>query len=55
MREETWRAYLYCREHDMGLAGDADDDRTLLDGFLCVFYLEDATLWRAKWIVSTVD
>ena len=42
------REYLYCGEHDVGLAGDSDDDRSLLDGFLCVLYLKDATLWRAE-------
>lgn len=31
----------------MGLADDAYDDGTLLDGFLCVFDLKDTALWRA--------
>jgi hypothetical protein len=31
----------------MGFADDPDDDGTLLDGFLCVFHLEDAALWGA--------
>lgn len=31
----------------MCLAGDADDHGSLLDGFLCVFNLEDAALGRA--------
>lgn len=34
-------------EDSMGLADDAYDDGTLLDGFLCVFDLEDTALWRA--------
>lgn len=37
----------------MCLADDAHDDRTLLDGFLCVFNLEDATLWRAVLVSET--
>lgn len=31
----------------MGFADDADDDGTLLDGFLCIFDLEDSALGRA--------
>ena len=36
--------YLECGEYGVGFADDADDDRTLLHGFLCVLDLEDAAL-----------
>lgn len=34
-------------EHGVGLGDYADDDGTLLDGFLGIFDLEDTTLRRA--------
>jgi len=28
---------------------DTDDNGTLFDGFLSIFHLKDAALWRATW------
>jgi hypothetical protein len=39
-----WTRYLEGSEDGMCLADDSDDDGTLLDGFLRVLDLEDATL-----------
>lgn len=36
----------------MGFADNADDDGTLLDGFLCVFHLEDAALRGAGLLLA---
>ena len=36
----------------MCFTAKTDGDGTLLDGFGCVFYLEDAALWGAMIIVS---
>lgn len=38
---------LYRCEDSVGFADDADDHGTLLDGFLCIFDLEDTALGRA--------
>jgi hypothetical protein len=46
-------AYLQGGEHGMCLADDAHDNRSLLDGFLCVFNLEDAALRRAVLVSET--
>ena len=47
-------AYLDGAEHDVGFAGNADDDRTLLDGFGGIFDLEDASLGRERHRVVVV-
>lgn len=39
--------YLQGGEDGMCLADNSNNDGSLLDGFLGVFDLEDATLWRA--------
>lgn len=44
---ERSEADLHCGEDGMGLADNANDDRTLLDGFLGIFDLEDTALRRA--------
>jgi hypothetical protein len=45
--EEVWEAHLQCCEHGVCLANQPDDDGALLDGFACIFDLEDTSLWRA--------
>jgi hypothetical protein len=45
--ERELYVYLYGSQDGVCLADDADDDRSLLDGFLGIFDLEDTTLRRA--------
>lgn len=51
-RCDRWLDYLYGGEDGVGFADDADDDRTLLHSFLCIFDLKNTALRGATLVVS---